>query len=80
MENFLGGKQEEFNNVISNRPGFSGGSVVRNPPANAGDMGSIHGLGRSPGEGNDYPLQYSCLKDPMDRGAWWALVHEVPKE
>ena len=80
MENFLGEKQEEFNDVISNRTGFSGGSVVRNPPANAGDMGSIPGLGRSPGEGNDYPLQYSCLRDPMDRGAWWALVHEVPKE
>ena len=43
MENFLGEKQEEFNDVISNRTGFSGGSVVRNPPANAGDMGSVLG-------------------------------------
>ena len=42
---------------------------------NAGDLGSIPGLGRSPGERNDYPLQYSCLRNPMDRGAWWATVH-----
>ena len=47
--------------------------VVKNPPANAGDArdsGSIPGSGRSPGEGNDYPLQYSCLENPRDRGAW----------
>ena len=50
--------------------GFPAGSVVKNPPANAGDMGSIPGLGRSPGEGNGKPLQYSCLRNPMDkRGA-----------
>ena len=42
-------------------------------------MGSISGLGRSPGEGNGYPLQYSRLENPMDRGAWWATVHEVGK-
>ena len=57
--------------------GFPGGSVVKNPPANAGDrrdMGSIPGLGRSPGEGNSNPLQYSFLENPMDRGAWWAVV------
>ena len=42
------------------------------PPGNAGDPGSIPGLGRSPGEGNNNPLQYSCLENPMDRGAWWA--------
>ena len=57
--------------------GFPGGLVVKNPPANAGDMGSIPGLGRSPGEGNGNPLQYSCLENPMDRGAWWAPVHRV---
>ena len=58
--------------------GFPGGSVVKkNPPANAGDMGSIPGLGRSLGEGNGNPLQYSCMGNPMDRGAWWALVHGV---
>ena len=53
--------------------------VVKNPPDNAGDTGSIPGLGRSPGEGNDYPLQYSCLENSMDRGAWWATVYTVTK-
>ena len=55
----------------------------KNPPANAGDIrdaGSIPGSGRSPGGGNDSPLQYSCLENPMDRGAWWAIVYEVIKE
>ena len=51
--------------------GFPGGSLVKNPPANAGDVGSISGLGRSPGEGTGNPLQYSCLENPMDGGAWW---------
>ena len=59
---------------------FPGGSVVKNLPANAGDTGSIPGLGRSHGEGNGYALQYSCLGNPMDRGAWWARVHGVAKE
>ena len=54
--------------------------MVKNPPANAGDMGSVLGLGRSPGGGNGNPLQYSCLGNPMDRGAWWATVHGVTKE
>ena len=56
--------------------GFPGGSVVKNPPANLGDAGngvSIPGWGRSPGGGNNNPLQYSCLENPMDRGAWWAM-------
>ena len=57
--------------------GFSGGSVVKNPPANAGDAGWITRLGRFPGEGNGNPLQDSCLGNPMDRGAWWATVHGV---
>ena len=59
--------------------GFSGGSVVKNPPANAGDTDLILGLGRSPEEGNGKPLQYSCLGNPTDRGAWQATVHEVAK-
>ena len=57
--------------------------MVKNPPPNAGDagnMGSIPGLGRSPGVGSSDPLQYSCLENPMDRGAWWAIVHGVAKE
>ena len=57
--------------------GFLGGSVVKNPPANAGRAGSIPGLGRSPGEGNGNPLQCSCLGNPMDRGAWQATVQEL---
>ena len=60
--------------------GFPGGSVVRNLPANAGDVGLIPGLGRSPRDGNGNPLQYSCLGNPVDRGAWWATVHGVAKE
>ena len=60
--------------------GFPGGSVVKNLPANAEDVGSIPGLGRSPGGGIGNPLQYSCLKNPMDRKAWWATVHEFAKE
>ena len=59
--------------------GIPGGSVVKNPPVNAGDMGSILGSGRSPGEGNGNLLQYSCLRNPMDRGAWQATVHGVVK-
>ena len=85
--------------------GFPGGSAVRKPPANAGDLGSVPGSGRPPGEGNDFPggsaerkppanagdlgsvpgsghgtpLQYSCLENPMDRGAWRATVPGVTK-
>ena len=54
--------------------------VVKNPPANAGDIrdaGSIPGLGRSPGGGHGNPLQYSCLENPMDGGAWWTIAHRV---
>ena len=54
--------------------GFPGGSVVKNPPTNAGDVGLIPGLGRSPGEGNGNPLQYSCLGNPVDQEAWRATV------
>ena len=54
-----------------------GGSEVKVSACNAGDLGSIPGSGRSPGEGNGNPLQYSCLENPMGRGAWWATVHGV---
>ena len=60
--------------------GFYGGSVVKNPPANAGDVGLIPGSGRSPGEGNGNPLQYSCLENLMDRRTWQATVHGVAEE
>ena len=62
--------------------GFPGGSVVKNPPTNvrhARDADSIPGLGRSPGGGNGTPLQYCCLENPMDRGAWWTTVYGVLK-
>ena len=51
--------------------------MVRAPAYNVGDLGSIPGLRRSPGEGNGNPLQYSCLENPRDRGAWWTAVHRV---
>ena len=59
--------------------GFPGGTMVKNPPANAGDVGLIPVLGRSPGEGNENPPQYSRLGNPMDRGAWRATVHGFTK-
>ena len=57
--------------------GFPGGSEVKVSACNVGDLGSIPGLGKSPGEGNGNPFQYSCLENPMDGGAWWATVHVV---
>ena len=54
--------------------------VVKDPPANAGNVGSILGSGRSPREGSSNPLHYSCLENPMNRGAWWATVHGVVNE
>ena len=62
--------------------GFPGGSVIKNLPANAGDTGDaglLPGSGRSPGGRHGNPLQYSCLENPMDRGAWRATVHGVPR-
>ena len=76
---FSGGKTEvkKIKHLVSVTRGFPGGSMVKNLPANAGDEGSIPGSGRSPGEGNGNPLQYSCLGNLMDRGAWWATVRGV---
>ena len=65
----------EFLNTL----GFPGGSDSKASAHNAGDLGLIPGLGRSPGEGNGNPLQYSCLENSMDGGAWWATVHGVAK-
>ena len=59
--------------------GFPGGSISKESACSAGDQGLIPGSGRSPGEGNGKPLQYSCLESPMDKGAWWATVHGVTK-
>ena len=56
-----------------------GGSDANQSACNAGDLGSVPESGRCPGEGNGNPLQYSCLENPMDRGAWWAIVHGVAK-
>ena len=58
---------------------FPGGSDGKETACNAGDPGSIPGLGKSPGEGNGNPLQYSCLENSMNGGAWWATVHRVAK-
>ena len=59
--------------------GFPGGSDGKESACNAGDLGSIPGSGRSPGEGNGNMLQYSCLQNSMDRGVWWSTVHGVAK-
>ena len=59
--------------------GFPGGSDGKESTCNTGDSGSIPRLGRSPGEGNGYPIMFSCLKNSMDRGAWWATVQGIAK-
>ena len=68
-----------FKELISQWQGFLGGLDGKDSARDAEDLGSFPGLGRSPGKGNSNPLQYSCLENPMDRGAWWAAVHEVTK-
>ena len=73
-------KHFPFAPISKQRVSFPGSSVVKNILAKVGDTGSIPGLRRSPGEGNGNPLQYSCWKNPMDRGAWQAIVHGVAKE
>ena len=76
---FLCWKEVAILSRTSKKKGFPGGSEVKASACNAGDLGSIPGSGRSPGEGNGNPLQYSCLENPMDGGAWWATVHGVAK-
>ena len=66
--------------LIKVTKGFPGGSDGKESACNVGDLGSIPGSGSSPGEGNRNPLQYSCLENSMDRGAWWATVHGDHKE
>ena len=65
--------------LLNRLNGFPDGSDSSESVCNAGDLGLIPGLGRSPGEGNGYPVQYSYLENCMDRGAWWATVHGVAK-
>ena len=65
--------------VVYKYLGYLDGSVVKNPPAKVGDVGSIPGLGRSPKEGNGNPPQQSCLGNPMDRGTWRATFHGVTR-
>ena len=65
--------------ILMRVQGFPGGSEVKVSACNVGDLGSIPGLGRSPGEGNVNPLQNSCLENTMDGGAWWGTVHGVAK-
>ena len=74
-----GGHSSTAGWAVMTAVGFPGGSAVENPSATAGDLASIPGLGRSPGEGNGNLLQYSCLENPMDRGAWQAIVQRVTK-
>ena len=71
--------QNNNNNNNNKTPYFPGGSDRKASAYNVGDPGSIPGLGRSPGEGNGNPLQYSCLENPMDRGGWKVTVHGVAK-
>ena len=69
----------DFYQFLLTLSGFSGGSEVKASACNAGDLGSVPGSRRSPGEGNGNPLQYPCLENHMDGGAWWATVHGVTK-
>ena len=74
-----GRSSEERDRQPTSVLGFPGGSGGKESTCNARDLGSITGFGRSPGEGKGYSLQYSCLENPMDRGAWQATVHGVAK-
>ena len=69
----------QFNSSLSRYSGFPGSSDTKEYGCHAGDLGLIPGSGRSPGEGNGYPVQNSCLENSMDKGAWWAIVHAIAK-
>ena len=76
-------KKFTFSIEYMSHESFPAGASLKNLSANTGDIidsGSTSGWGRSPGEGNDNPLQYSCLENPMDRGTWWATVHRGRNE
>ena len=67
------------NECVRQMLGFPGGSGDKESACNVGDLGSIPGMGKTPGEGNGYPSQYSCPENSMDRGTWWTTDHEVSK-
>ena len=69
----------QFNNFLSHYSGFPGSSDTKEYGCHVGDLGLIPGSGRSPGEGNGYPVQNSCLENSMDRRAWWAIFHAIAK-
>ena len=70
---------DPFTLLLTSHRGFTGGLDSKESACHAGDLGFIPGSGRSPGEGNGNLLQYSCLENSMDRGAWWAIVHGAAK-
>ena len=70
---------EQSCQVSNESLGFTRSSVGKESACKAGDLGLISGMGRYPGEGNGNPLQYSCLENPLDRGAWWSTVHRVTR-
>ena len=72
-------RPQHFYEDIIRWPGFPAGSDGQEYACSAGALGSLPGVGRSPGGGHGNPLQYSCLENPMNRGAWWATVHRVTK-
>ena len=72
-------KEEDKYHILKHITGFPGGSEGKASGFNAGDMSSISGSGRSPGEGNGNPLQYSCWENPTDKGTWWVTVLRVTK-
>ena len=76
---FIPGPPFPFGNSVVVLKGFSGSSDGKESSCNVGDLGLIPGLGRSPGEGNGNPLQYSCLENPMEGGTWQAIVYGVTK-
>ena len=77
MRKFIDSENTLTNSITQNQ--LHGSSVGKKSACSAGDLGSIPGSGRSPGKGNGNPFQYSCLEDPMDRGAWQATVHGVAR-
>ena len=73
------GQEDTLEKEMANHSNFPSGSDGKESTCNSGDLGSIPGLGRSPGGGHGNQLQYFCLENPMDRGAWWATVHGIAR-